>query len=76
MKFTKDMTIADAVKAHPDARIVFMQSGMGCCGCAIANNETIEEGAQAHGIDPTKLVDELNKLGSSDGCHQGGCSCC
>lgn len=77
MAFTKDMTIADAVNAHPEARMVFMKSGMGCCGCAIASNETIEEGAQAHGIDPDVLVAELNKLGKADeGCCSKGGGCC
>ena len=76
MAFTKDMTIADAVSAHPDARMVFMRAGMGCCGCAIANDETIEQGAQAHGTDPDKLVEQLNKLCGDETENACGGSCC
>ena len=33
---------------------------MACMGCPMAMQETIEQGALAHGIDPKKLVEELN----------------
>jgi hybrid cluster-associated redox disulfide protein len=61
-KFTKDMTIEEALELNPKAREVFAKFGMGCFVCSGALMETIEEGAQAHGIDVEQLVKELNKL--------------
>jgi hybrid cluster-associated redox disulfide protein len=37
-----------------------MQHGLHCLGCAIASFESIEQGAQAHGIDADALVKGLN----------------
>ena len=62
VKFSKDMTIEEALEAHPKARDIFAQHGMGCIICSGALMETIEEGAQAHGIDVKKIIEELNKL--------------
>ena len=39
---------------------VFMNSGMGCLGCAAAHFENIEQGALAHGIDVNALMKDLN----------------
>lgn len=64
MKFTKDMTIEQALEADPRAREVFAQFGMGCIICSGALMETIEEGAQAHGIDTDELIKKLNELTS------------
>lgn len=62
MQFRKDMSIIEAVNLNSRAREVFARFGMGCIGCLAAGVETIQEGAQAHGIDPETLVNELNKL--------------
>lgn len=43
---------------------VLMDSGMGCIGCPMAMQETIEEGCKAHGMsnkDIDKLIEKLNK---------------
>ena len=61
MKITKDMSIAEVVEKFPQSIQVFMMHGLGCVGCAIANFENIEQGAQAHGIDVEKLITDLNK---------------
>ena len=61
MKITKDMSIGEVVEKYPQSVQVFMMHGLGCVGCAIANFENIEQGAQAHGIDVDKLIDDLNK---------------
>lgn len=60
-KITKDMTIGDCVSKYPETADVFMNHGMHCLGCAIAHSENIGQGAEAHGIDIDKLVDDLNK---------------
>ena len=61
MKITKDMTIGDAISKYPKTVEVFLKNGLGCVGCGMAQMESIEQGAKAHGIDVKKLVSELNK---------------
>jgi hybrid cluster-associated redox disulfide protein len=62
--FTKDMSIMEVLQSDPRARDVFAALGMGCMGCIGVSMETIEDGAKMHGIDPTIVVAELNKLGT------------
>jgi hybrid cluster-associated redox disulfide protein len=58
---TKDMSIGEIVEEYPETVPVFMSHGLGCIGCAIAQFETLEEGAMAHGIDVEALLQDLNK---------------
>ncbi|MBW2999242.1 DUF1858 domain-containing protein [Candidatus Woesearchaeota archaeon] len=60
-KITKEMSISEVVHSHPETVAVFMGHGMHCIGCAAAQFENIEQGAEAHGIDADKLVEDLNK---------------
>lgn len=60
-KITKNMTFAEVLQKHPKAAPIFFKHGMTCIGCPFAAQETIEQGAKAHGIDPKKLVEKLNK---------------
>lgn len=60
MSITKEMRIDEVVARHPATVEVFRQYGMGCLGCAAARFESIEQGAQAHGIDIEALVTALN----------------
>ncbi len=62
MKFTKEMSIMEALQAHPQAKDVFMRHGLGCIGCMGAMMESIEAGARMHGIDVDALVADLNAL--------------
>ena len=62
MAITKDMSIMEVVSKYPDTVPVFMESGMGCIGCAAAHYENIEQGATAHGIDVDALINGLNKV--------------
>jgi hybrid cluster-associated redox disulfide protein len=49
------------MKENPEAAQKLMESGLACCGCPMAMQETLEQGATAHGINPDKLVTDLNK---------------
>ncbi len=62
MRFTKDMSIFEALTAEPSARAVFESHGMACCLCIGAQSETIEAGAILHQVDPEVVVAELNGL--------------
>jgi hybrid cluster-associated redox disulfide protein len=66
MRFTKDMSIFEALSADEVARQVFESHGMACCLCIGAQSETIEAGAILHQVDPDAVVAELNQL-SGDG---------
>jgi hybrid cluster-associated redox disulfide protein len=60
-KITKDMLIGDVVKKYPNSVNIMLDHGMECVGCHVATWETLEQGAQGHGIDVDSLVKELNK---------------
>lgn len=60
-KIKKDMTFYELIQSDPEAAQILAERGMFCGGCPMAMMETIEQGARAHGVDPKKLFDELNK---------------
>lgn len=60
-KIKKDMSFREVIQKHPETAEVFAKNNMHCIGCMAAAFETIEQGAEAHGIDPVKLVSELNQ---------------
>lgn len=66
MKITKEMTIEEVLEKNPETRDVFAKFGMGCIICSGALMETVEEGAQAHGIDIDELIKELNNLSEKE----------
>lgn len=59
MAITIDSTIADLLREKPEAAGVLQSFGMGCLGCAIANNETVREAAMVHGIPLEELTKKL-----------------
>ena len=62
----KNMSIEDIVNRYPETISIFERHGLGCVGCQAALFETIEQGAEIHGIDVTALIDDLNKALSKD----------
>jgi len=60
MAVTKKMGILEVVQKYPESVEVFINSGMGCLGCAASHFENIEQGCLAHGIDPDELVKNIN----------------
>jgi len=59
---TPDMPIGDVVEKWPETAEVFAKHGMHCVGCAIASFESIQQGAEAHGMDLNKLMKDLNEV--------------
>ena len=57
---TKDMTFAELMEIDSDAGVKLAEMGLFCGGCPMAQFETIENGALAHGVDVEKLLEELN----------------
>ena len=60
-KITKDMTFGELLEFDSKAGAKLAERGLFCGGCPMAQLETIEQGAKAHGIDPEKLLKELNE---------------
>jgi hybrid cluster-associated redox disulfide protein len=60
-KITKDMTFAELIEKDKNAAAKLADRGLFCGGCPMAQFETIENGAKAHGVDVDKLIKELNK---------------
>ncbi len=60
-KITKEMTFSEIVEKAPESIEILFNNGMHCIGCGMAGMETLEQGALAHGLDPEKLVVEINK---------------
>jgi hybrid cluster-associated redox disulfide protein len=59
-KITKDMTFAELIMTNKEAAEMLADRGLFCGGCPMAQFETIEMGARAHGVDPDKLLEDLN----------------
>jgi hybrid cluster-associated redox disulfide protein len=60
MTITIDSTIADLLREKPESAAILQNFGMGCLGCAIANNETLREAAMVHGIPLEELAKKLD----------------
>ena len=60
-KITKETNFIEVLE-NPEVIEVLLESGMHCIGCPMSQQETIEQGALAHGIEVEKLVKKLNKV--------------
>ena len=58
---TKEMPIGHLIREHPETIPILLKNGLTCVGCPMASRETLEQGAQSHGIDLDALLSELNK---------------
>ena len=61
-RFTKDMTIGEALRLDMNVAPVLMEIGMHCLGCPSAQGETMEEAAMVHGLEVDELMAKLNAL--------------
>ena len=59
-KITKDMTFFDVMRTYPESVQVLQKYHLGCVGCMGAQNESLEQGANAHGIAVDALLKDLN----------------
>jgi hybrid cluster-associated redox disulfide protein len=61
--FTPEMTVAQAMEAHPKAREVFAGFHLGgCAHCAISEFETIQQVCDGYGVPVEMLIDTLESL--------------
>ncbi|MDH3543758.1 MAG: DUF1858 domain-containing protein [Desulfuromonadales bacterium] len=59
---TKDMTFHEVMQKSPEVVKVLGSFNLGCVGCMGAINETLEQGATAHGLDVEDLLTALNAI--------------
>jgi hybrid cluster-associated redox disulfide protein len=59
-KINKNMTFFELMRMYPASVEVLRKYNLGCVGCMGAQNESLEQGANAHGIDVDQLVKDLN----------------
>jgi hybrid cluster-associated redox disulfide protein len=59
-KVNKQMNIMDIIDIDDGCASIFMESGMGCLGCAAAHFENLEQACAVHGIDADALEKKLN----------------
>jgi hybrid cluster-associated redox disulfide protein len=57
---TKDMTFFEVMRSYPESVKVLQKYNLGCIGCMGAQNESLAQGANAHGIEVDALVRDLN----------------
>ena len=62
MAITKDMSLDEIVREHPESIRVFLSHGLMCIGCPAARFENLEQGAVVHGIDVETLIKDLNEV--------------
>ena len=60
-KINKDMIFSEILEKYPQTAETFLKYGMHCFGCHLSTEETVEQGALAHGIEVDKLIEDLNK---------------
>ncbi len=69
-EITKDIMIGELVENYPQlGEILMTEYGFHCIGCMAAGMETLEQGAQVHGMNQkeiTKMIEDLNKLVRKD----------
>jgi len=63
LKFSPEMTIAEAMEVHPQVVQVLASFHLGGCShCAVSDVDTIEGACQSYGIDQSALMAALNQL--------------
>ena len=64
MSINKTTKISKAISLNKKAQEIFCKYGLHCIGCALSAEETVEQGAKAHGLSEkqiSSLIKELNK---------------
>jgi hybrid cluster-associated redox disulfide protein len=61
-KITKTMTFHQVLQMSPKVAKVLGKYNLGCIGCMGAANETLEQGAVAHGLNVDDILRDLNAI--------------
>ena len=58
---TREMTVAEVLALDEKYQQIFERYFMTCAGCPGADNETLQQAAEGHGVDLDALLADLNK---------------
>ena len=61
-EITKDTRLSEVVQSNHKAAEILFNAGLMCIGCPMAMEETLEQGALAHGMTQKQIVDILKKI--------------
>lgn len=61
-KFTKNLTIGEALKMHDGVEAVLSGFGMHCFSCPFSLMETLEQAAMVHDVSIDFMLEKLNEL--------------
>lgn len=61
-KITKQMAISKVIKKHPQVEEILFTYGLHCMGCVFSVDETIENGAKAHGLSDEEIDDMVDVI--------------
>ena len=56
---SKEMRIIDIINVDYDIVPILLNEGMHCIGCPSAQNESLEQAAEVHGMDADDLIEDL-----------------
>ena len=59
MRITKNTTIGQLLEMDPEMGNILTTIGMHCIGCPSAQNESLEQAAEVHGMDADDLIEDL-----------------
>lgn len=62
MKFTLDMKLKDIMAANPKTVDAMQEMGLHCLGCPFSVNESLQNAAQMHNLDPENLLEKINSV--------------
>ena len=68
-KINKNLSIGKLIEQYPDSVDILVKYGFHCIGCSLAQYETIEQGATAHGLNKKQLrnlIEDLNKISKKE----------
>ena len=60
-QITKQTLIGEMLQMDMGIAAILMAAGMHCVGCPSSAGETLEEASMVHGMDVTKLVNDINE---------------
>jgi hybrid cluster-associated redox disulfide protein len=61
-KITKKMVLGEVITKYPQTMEIFFKYGLPCAMCHLASDETLEQAAEAHEVELSKLLKDLNKV--------------
>ncbi len=62
---TKDMLLGSVVAEHPEAAAVMLAYGLHCVGCFANAYDTVEVGAQVHGMSDVEVDEMVEKVNAA-----------